>query len=144
LIADVREIVPEVPVTVTVDVLEAAPAEAVSVRVDVALPPAGGVTEPGEKEAVTPLGRGEAESETAELKPLMLVTVMVLVPLEPAAMVSEAGDAETEKLGVGEPPQEGNLNDPTRVLQLKVPLLFRYSVVYQNVQSSLGSMVMLL
>jgi hypothetical protein len=31
-----------------------------------------------------------------------------------------------------------------RVLQLKVPLFIRYSVVYQNVQSSTGSTLMLL
>jgi len=31
------------------------------------------------------------------------------------------------------------LNDAILVLQLKVPLDFRYSVVYQNVQSSTGS-----
>ncbi len=37
-----------------------------------------------------------------------------------------------------------NLNDAMRVLQLKVPLFIRYSVVYQNVQSSTGSTLMLL
>jgi len=40
--------------------------------------------------------------------------------------------------------QPGNLNDAIQVLQLKVPLLFRYSVVYQNVQSSLGSILIAL
>ncbi len=40
--------------------------------------------------------------------------------------------------------QPGNLKDAMRVLQLKVPLLFKYSVVYQKVQSSTGSTVMLL
>lgn len=38
--------------------------------------------------------------------------------------------------------QPGNLNDPMRVLQLKVPLVLRYSLVYQNVQSSTGSIAM--
>ena len=37
--------------------------------------------------------------------------------------------------------QVENLKDEMRVLQLKVPLLFRYSLVYQKVQSSTGSMV---
>ena len=37
--------------------------------------------------------------------------------------------------------QPGNLKLAMRVLQLKLPLAFRYSVVYQNVQSSLGSTV---
>jgi hypothetical protein len=39
---------------------------------------------------------------------------------------------------------EGNLKEAMRVLQLNVPLAFRYSVVYQKVQSSTGSMAMLL
>jgi len=37
--------------------------------------------------------------------------------------------------------QLGNLNDAMRVLQLNVPLAFRYSVVKKNVQSSSGSSV---
>jgi len=43
-------------------------------------------------------------------------------------------------------PQEhpGNLNEAIQVLQLNVPLLFRYWVVYQNVQSSLGSILIAL
>ena len=40
--------------------------------------------------------------------------------------------------------QPGNLNDAIRVLQLNEPLAFRYSVVYQNVQSSTGSTVIAL
>jgi hypothetical protein len=35
--------------------------------------------------------------------------------------------------------QLGNRNDATRVLQLNVPLAFKYSLVYQKVQSSTGS-----
>ena len=38
---------------------------------------------------------------------------------------------------------DGNLNRVISVLQLKVPLLFRYSLVYQNVQSSTGSTLIL-
>jgi len=38
----------------------------------------------------------------------------------------------------------GNLNEAICVLQLKVPLDFKYSFVYQKVQSSTGSTVMLL
>jgi hypothetical protein len=37
--------------------------------------------------------------------------------------------------------QPENLNDAIRVLQLNVPFAFRYSDVYQNVQSSTGSTV---
>lgn len=40
--------------------------------------------------------------------------------------------------------QEFNLNDAMRVLQLNVPLLFKYSVVNQKVLSSTGSTVRLL
>src|SRR5439155_14479406 len=72
-------------------------------------------------------------------------TVTVLVPLDPWATLSDEGLAETEKSGGGgAPPQEGNRNEPMRVLQLKVPLLLMYSCVYQNVQSSPGSMVIAL
>ena len=35
--------------------------------------------------------------------------------------------------------QEANLNDAMRVDQFHLPLLFKYSLVYQKVQSSLGS-----
>src|SRR3989442_1224295 len=42
-------------------------------------------------------------------------------------------------IGGGRLGQFANLNVPTRVCQLKVPLVVRYSVVYQNVQSSTGS-----
>jgi len=58
-------------------------AEAVSVRVEVALPFAGGVTGLVEKVAVTPLGSPVALSVVAELKLFWLVIVIVLVPLAP-------------------------------------------------------------
>ena len=57
--------------------------EAVSVRVDVALPLAGGVTGFVENAAVTPLGRPLALNVVAELNPPVLVMVIVLVPLAP-------------------------------------------------------------
>ena len=38
--------------------------------------------------------------------------------------------------------QPGNLNDAICVLQLKDPLAFSYSFVYQEVQSSVGSTLM--
>ena len=134
---------PEVPVTVTVALPVVAVPEAVSVRVDVALPFAGGVTGLVENAAVTPPGKPEALSVVAELKLFKLVMVMVLVPLEPWAMVREEGEAPMVKSGV-ELPQVGNLKFAMRVFQLKVPLVFIYSVVYQNVQSSTGSTCMAL
>ena len=42
------------------------------------------------------------------------------------------------------PPHPGNRNELIQVLQLNVPFAFRYSFVYQNVQSSTGSTVMAL
>jgi hypothetical protein len=82
-IVAVCEVEPEVPVIVTVAVPTVAVEEAVSVRVEVALPFAGGVTGFVENVAVTPEGRPLALSVVAESKPPVLVTVMVLVPLLP-------------------------------------------------------------
>jgi len=77
----------------------AADEEAVSVRVEVALPLAGGVTGLVENAAVTPEGRPDALSVVAELKPFWLVMVIVLVPLLPCVMVTDVGDAPMVKLG---------------------------------------------
>jgi hypothetical protein len=61
---------PEVPVTVTVAPPRDAVAEAVSVRVEVALPFAAGVTGFVENAAVTPVGRPVALNVVVELNPL--------------------------------------------------------------------------
>ena len=74
---------PEVPVIVTVAVPVAAVALAVRVSVLVPLLPEAGVTDVGLNEAVTPLGRPEADSATALSKPFCEVIVIVLVPLSP-------------------------------------------------------------
>jgi hypothetical protein len=134
---------PEVPLTVTVAVPVVAVEEAVSVSVEAALPFAGGVTGLAENDAVTPLGRPEALRVVAELKPFRLLSVMVLVPFEPRVTVSEAGAAAMLKSGVVLPQPE-NLKFAMRVFQLKVPLVFMYSCVYQKVQSSTGSTCMAL
>lgn len=96
------------------------------------------------KVAVTPAGRPDAESDTEPVNPFSGLTVMVLLPLLPCVTLSEVGDADSEKSGVAVPPQPVNLKFAIRVLQLKVPLAFRYSVVYQKVQSSTGSTEMAL
>ena len=62
----------------------------------------------------------------------------------PAVTLCEAGVAEIVKSGVTAPPQPGNLNEVIQVLQFHVPFVFRYSFVYQNVQSSAGSTVIAL
>ena len=74
---------PDVPVIVTVAAPTVALEEAVSVRVEVALPFAGGVTGLVENDAVTPVGKPEALNVVAELKPPVLVMVIMLVPLAP-------------------------------------------------------------
>src|SRR5450432_2739957 len=71
--------VPDVPVTVTVLVPVVAVEDAVNIRVEVAVPFAGGVTGLGANAAVTPAGSPETLSVVAELNPFWLVTVMVLV-----------------------------------------------------------------
>jgi hypothetical protein len=79
---------PEVPVMVTVAVPVVAVLLAISVRVLVV------VVLVGLKEAVTPLGRPEADKLTLPLKPFCGVTVMVLVPLAPWVIVKLLGNAE--------------------------------------------------
>jgi hypothetical protein len=91
----VREIVavfvklPDVPVMVTVTVPVVAVPLAVSVKVLVL------VVLPGLKEAVTPLGKPEADKLTLPLNPFCGVTVIVLPPLAPCAIVTLLGDAES-------------------------------------------------
>src|SRR5258708_12304655 len=70
---------PEVPVMVTL----AAPTVAVLVAVNVNMLVL--VVLAGLKEAVTPLGRPDADKPTLPLKPLCGITLTVLVPLPPCA-----------------------------------------------------------
>ena len=114
-----------------------------TVSVIVEDPEPGAAIEAGLKLAVVPVGRPDALKDTAELNPPETVVLMVLVPEVPCVTLTEVGDALMAKVGVLVP-HVGNLKDPMRVLQLKLPVAFKYSVVYQNVQSSAGSTVMLL
>jgi hypothetical protein len=79
---------PEVPVMVTVAVPVVAVLLAVSVSVLVVV--AGLVL----NDAVTPLGRPEADKVTLPLKPFCGVTVIVFVPAVPCAIVKLLGEAE--------------------------------------------------
>ena len=79
-----------VTVTATVPVAAVAVADSVSELVVVVLP--------GLNEAVTPLGRPEADRLMVPLKPPCRATVMVLVPLEPCGTVNPVGAAEMVKL----------------------------------------------
>ena len=80
----------EVPVTVTVAVPAVAVLLAVSVSVLVA------VAGFGLNDAVTPLGRPDADKLTPLLKPFCGVTVIVVVPMVPCTTLMLAGDAERE------------------------------------------------
>ena len=83
----------DVPVTVTVAVPVAAVLLAVSVNT---LEEVAGF---GLKDAVTPLGKPEAEKVTLPVKPFDGVIVTVLVPLVPCVIVTLLGDAERLKSG---------------------------------------------
>jgi len=87
------------------------------VRVDVAVPPEGGVTEVGLKVPVVPLGRPEIDRLTAELKPFKDVMVMVEVPEAPGAMERDVGEAVMEKSGA-----EATVRDIV-VLCVRAPLV---------------------
>jgi hypothetical protein len=80
---------PEVPVMVTVEVPDAAVLLAASVNVVLA------------NEAVTPVGRPEADKPTVPVKPPDGATVMVVVPLAPCAIVTLLGDTDRLKSGAG-------------------------------------------
>lgn len=68
---------------------------------------------------------------------------LVVLPITVAPNFNDVGDRLT--IGVPPPPpQPGNLKLAMRVFQLKLPVVFIYSCVYQNVQSSTGSTVMAL
>ena len=86
---------PEVPVMVTVTVPVVAVPLTVSVRVLVL------VAGLALNDAVTPLGRPEADKLTWPLKPFCPLTVIVLVPLVPCVMFRLLGDADRVKLGTG-------------------------------------------
>lgn len=90
---------PEVPFTVMVAFPVVAVAEAVSVRVEVALLLAAGVTGFVENAAVTPLGKPVALRVVAELKLSLLVILIVLVPLPPRFTLREVGEALIVKFG---------------------------------------------
>ena len=79
---------PQVPVIVSEAVPDVAVLLAVSVNVLVL------VVLLGLKDAVTPVGRPEADKLTLLLKPFCRLTVTVLAPVAPCAIVKLFGDAE--------------------------------------------------
>src|SRR5260221_7765192 len=112
------EVEAPVPVIVSQYMASAAvPAAAVpALIVSVELAPA--VTDVGLNEAEAPLGKPETVRLTVCALPDVTAVEIVLVSEAPCAMLKLAGLAEIEKSSVTAPPQPGNLNVPTRVLQL--------------------------
>ena len=84
---------PEVPEMVTVAV--PAVAELLAVSVSRLVPVVGFIP----NAAVTPLGRPDATSVTAPVKPPVGLTVIVLVPMPPWAMLKVLSAAESVKPG---------------------------------------------
>ena len=126
-----------VPVTVTVYVPGAA-VPAFTVIVD-ELP---AVTDVGLKLTVEPTGWPLALRLIVCAEPLVTAVEIVDVPLAPCASESVLGLELSEKSD-GTVLQLANLNVPTRVCQLNAPFAASYSSVYQKVQSSDGSTLML-
>ena len=114
--ASEREVVfvrlPDVPVTVTVKVPVVAAAFAESVSTLLVFEGLGA------NEAVTPLGKPEAEKVTLPLKPFCGTTVIVLEPLVPCTMLRLLGEADSVKDGVCTAP--GQLF--TKFAALSVPM----------------------
>jgi len=100
------------------------------------------VTKPGLKLAFAPAGSPLALNVTIPVNPFTAPTVAVYVVLLPCTTVWEDGVAASVKSGAVEA-QEGKLKDASWVAQLKLPVLGRYSLLYQKVQSSTGSIAML-
>jgi len=103
---------PDEPVTVTVAVpMAAVPLEvSVSVLVPEVLP--------GLNEAVTPLGRPDADKLTLPLKPFRGEIVIELVLLAPCRMLRLPGEAAREKFGA----KEGQLFTRLAALTLPIPV----------------------
>src|SRR5438034_227972 len=123
-----------VPVTVRAYVPAAAvPAPTVSVE----LPPA--VTATGLSVAVAPDGPAVTVRVTVSAVPLVPAVEMVERAVPFCVAETELGLALTEKSFVT--PHRGSLNVPIRVLQLNEPFAGMYSLAYQNVHPSAGSML---
>lgn len=120
------------------------PAIAETLSADVAVPPDAGVAEVGFIVHVNPVGQLTVRLTAIE-NPLSDVTVTVELPLAPPGVTATVvGLTLIEKSGLATVPHPFTLNVPMIVLQLNDPLCFKYSFVYQNVQSSTGSMLIAL
>ena len=84
----------------------------------------------GENATDTPLGGVSIVSVTAPVNPPVGATAIVEGPFVPWTTLTVVGLADRVKSGVAVVAQPGSVNDATRVLQLKVPVVFRYWFVY--------------
>jgi hypothetical protein len=124
-----------VPVMVMPETLTGVAAEVVTVIREV--PPA--VTAGGLNVALAPDGRPLADSVTVSAEPSTTEVPTVVLAEPPAAVEAEGGLTDMVK---SLPPllaQPGSWKEAMRVCQLKLPVVARYSLAYQNVQPSAGS-----
>ena len=88
------------PVAVTTRLTVPVVAVLLAVKVSVELPLPGAAIEVGLKLAVTPVGRAETDSETAELNPPLTLVESVLLPELPWTTERLAGEALSVNVGV--------------------------------------------
>lgn len=96
-------------------------ATALAVRVNILVLPVGF----GLNEAVTPLGKPDADKLTLPVNPFCGVTVIVLEPLVPCLIVMLPGEAESEKFG----PEAGHLFTKFAAFTLPMPVAKSHPVV---------------
>jgi hypothetical protein len=138
--ATVVECVAVAPVAVTVIVYGPGTVPAPTLMVIVDEPPV--FTDPGLKLTVVPGGCPLELSVTVCAEPLVIAVETVIVPEPSCTTLTLEGADEIEKSDGGAVVQPGSVNEPMRVCQ-RVPVVVKYSFVYQNVQSSTGSTLML-
>jgi hypothetical protein len=115
---------PDEPVMVTVTVPVAAVLPAASVKVLVL------AVLLGLNDAVTPLGRPDADKLTLALKPFCGVTVMVLALLAPCAIITLLDDVESVKFGGGGPGEVSDTLSNVAVAKEAVVRLLTASPTY--------------
>src|SRR5262249_42832333 len=131
------ECVADAPVPVMVIVYVPASVVALVATVKVELAPA--LTDVGLNVAVASAGRPDAVRLTDCALPEVTAVETVYMADPPTVTLADGGIAEIEKSLAVVDVHEGNVKLPMRVCQLNVPLVAWYSVVYQKVQSSVGS-----
>jgi hypothetical protein len=92
---------PEVPVTLSVKLEGVTEGPRLTVNVEEADPPLGGVTEVGDADTSTPLGCPDTLRATSELNPLSELRVTVVEPDPPTlTLIGEAGLSEKSSIAI--------------------------------------------